>query len=112
MMPNTLATWYKKSDEKVKLAFIWSQFESQFCNLLDIDKEMQLDNYFDALRLEIKELPYARDKTAVDLFHFLLFCLWSIREASLFKKVVYLVNLPASHLTDELDNNEILFNDV
>ena len=53
----------------------------------------------------LMNIPYARDKTAVDLFHFSLFCLWSIREGSLFNKAVYLVNLPASHLTDELDNN-------
>ena len=43
-------------------------------------------------------IPYARDKTAVDLFHFSLFCLWSIREGGLFKEVVYLVNLPAGKL--------------
>ena len=57
-------------------------------------------------------IPYARDKTAVDLFHFPLFCSWSITEGGLFKMAVYLVNLPASHVTDELDNNELLFDDV
>ena len=41
---------------------------------------------------------YARDKTAVDILIFSLFCLWSIREGGLFKKVVYLVNLPAGQL--------------
>ena len=45
-----------------------------------------------------KKIPYACNKTAVDLFIFLLFCLWSIREGSLFKKVAYLVNLPAGQL--------------
>ena len=43
-------------------------------------------------------IPYARDKTAVDLFHFSLFCLWAIREGGLFKKVVHLFNLPAGKL--------------
>ena len=32
----------------------------------------------------VEYLPYARDKTAVDLFHFSLFCLWCIREGGLF----------------------------
>ena len=39
-----------------------------------------LDNFY---------VPYARDKTVVDLFHSSLFCLWSIREGGLFKKAVY-----------------------
>ena len=29
------------------------------------------------------QIPYAYDKTAVSLFHFSLFCLWSIREGGL-----------------------------
>ena len=31
-------------------------------------------------------LPYAREKTAVGLFLYSLFCLWSIREGSFFQK--------------------------
>ena len=46
----------------------------------------------------LSEIPYARDKTAFGLFTFSLFCLWSIREGVLFKKAVYLVNLPAGYL--------------
>ena len=69
------------------------------CNLQMITfRFMHLYNFF--LRYCIQSmksifsllLPYARDKTAVDLFHFSLFCLWSIREGSLFKNAVYFTN--------------------
>ena len=45
---------------------------------------------------------YARDKTAVDLFHFSLFCLWFIQKGGLFKKTGYLVNLPIDGKPDEI----------
>ena len=45
--------------------------------------------------LGIKLLPFAREKTAIGLFHFSLFCLWSIQEIGLFKRSVYLANLLA-----------------
>ena len=45
--------------------------------------------------LEIIDLPYAHEQTAVALFHFSLVCLWSIQEDGKFMQAVYLVNLPS-----------------
>ena len=46
------------------------------------------------------------DKTASSLFIFSLFCLWSILEDGLFKKLIYLVNLPANQLKCTYDRND------
>ena len=43
-------------------------------------------------RVAAKRIPYARYKTTVDLFHFSLFCLWSIQEGGLFQS--HIVSYP------------------
>ena len=45
-----------------------------------------------------------RDRTAAELFHFSLLCLWSTREGGLLKKVVNLFNLPAGKLAAIKEN--------
>ena len=76
------------TEQKVAWFFIWN-----------VPYSTRLDDYLYVLltytlKTYLKKIaPYARDKTAVDLFHFSLFCLWSIRESVLFKKAVYLINL-------------------
>ena len=62
-----------------------------------IDKN-RCNQAMDVYEMNLAEIPYARDKTAFGLFTFSRFCLWSIREGVLFKRAVYLVNLPAGKL--------------
>ena len=52
-------------------------------------------------------IPYVRDRTAAELFHFSLLCLWSTREGGLLKKVVNLFNLPAGGKLAAIKENQL-----